>query len=211
MTQEDALPEITWPRWEWVLDRRGFSVSSIFGVLSFFAAFLIEAIPTWIWISVGTVLVLLWLLVPLVLYARRAYQAVRARYRQYPIARDYARRKDRELEQAQRRVSEILPYVSVFQLKNVLYETVEPGTPEIYIVVEKTNEVRLEVGDKLQVIDERDEKLMGVFEVRREREQDYFALGMEVDANWAGLVHQEGRREQYPPVNAVARLVRRSR
>ena len=74
----------------------------------------------------------------------------------------------------------------------------------------KIEEVHLHVGDNLQVIDETDERPMGTFEVRQVREHDYYAIAVDVDPMWEGYVRQEERRELYPPMNAVARLMRRS-
>jgi hypothetical protein len=120
MTQENVLPEIAGPRWEWVLGKLGIPVSIILGFLSFlsyYAEFLTQVIPDWVWIGAGTILVLLWVLTPFVLYIWQGLKAVRARYRQYPIACAYGKRTGEELEEAQQRIYEILPYANVFELK----------------------------------------------------------------------------------------------
>jgi hypothetical protein len=135
---------------------------------------------------------------------------VRARYRQYPIARAYGVQATAELEKSQQRVNEILPYISAFELKHVIYEQTGADTQDVYIIVAKTEEVHLQIGDHLRVTDETDDRPMGVFKVQRERQHDYFALGLEMDPIWLGSVHEDGRRQQYPPMNAVVRLIRRS-
>ena len=58
-TEEDALPEIAWPRWEWVLGMRGIAVATMLGVLSYFTPLLTREVPRWAWLTVGTILVLL--------------------------------------------------------------------------------------------------------------------------------------------------------
>lgn len=208
--QDDALPDIAAPRWEWVLDERGIIPATILGVLSYFAPFFTEQGPIWVWIGVGTILVFLWLLIPFAVYIWRGFKAVHARYRQYPIACAYGIQAATELEEEQQRVNEILPYISAFELRHVIYEQTGLDTQDLYIVVAKIKEVHLQMGDHLRVIDETDGRPMGVFRVQRERQDDYFALGLEVDPMWLGSVRQDGRREQYPPMNAVARLMQRS-
>jgi hypothetical protein len=135
---------------------------------------------------------------------------VQSRYHQYPTACAYGEHASRELEAAKQRVDEILPYVSVFELKNVIFEPISPGTNEIFIVVSKHEEVHLQVGDNLQIVDESDERSMGTFLIRQVRQNDYYAIAVDIDSAWEGYIRQEARREQYPPMNAVARLIRRS-
>lgn len=209
--QDDALPEIAWPHWEWVLDKWGISISVILGIISYFIPFLADeaTVPNWIWVGGGTVLLFLGLAIPTILYMVRAFKTVRARYRQYPVACAYGRRTRGELEETQQRVNEILPYVSVFEIKDVILEWSDQETYDVYIVVSKVEEIHLKVGDNLQVIDETDDRQMGIFRVHREREQDYFALKVEIDPMWLGSIREDGRREQYPPMNAIVRLKQR--
>lgn len=216
LTQEDALPEIPLPTWQWYFGPLGSSLSIISGFAAYFAPLLETEVPRWIWIGIGTTLVLLFVLVPLFLYVKRACQAVRARHRQYPIACAYGRGRDNELEQrgselqqAQQRVNEILPYVSVFEIKHVIYETVGANEGEIYIVVAKSSEVSLEVGDNLRAVDEVNGQLMGVFEISREREQEYFAKVLEIEPTWKGSIFADGQRQQYPPVNLAIQFAGR--
>lgn len=161
-------------------------------------------------------LVLLFVLVPLVLYVKRAYQAVRARHRQYPIACAYGRerdskleQRDSELEKAQQRVDEILPYVSVFAIKHVIYEAVGANKGTVYIVLAKSDEVSLEVGDNLQVVDTENGQHQGVFKISQEREQEYLAEELEVEPMWLGSIYADGQRQQYPPVGFIVKLMER--
>lgn len=208
--QPDSVPpELDWPQWEWVLGKATGSLAFLFGLLSYFVP-LLGKIPPLFWLTLGTVLVLLWLVVPLGWYLIRAAHVAYRRCRQYPKASAYAKEQNRELSQARARLEEVLPYISFFEVKDVLYECVVQGHRKMYIVVAKHEETKLYRGDTLQVLGVEDDKRWGTFTVTQDREHDYYALGIDVDPLWRGSVYQDGSRQQYPPPGVVAKLVQRS-
>ncbi len=97
------------------------------------------------------------------------------RVRQYSILYGHAREISHLLAQAREMLVVVVESQERrrrFNMENVLYDR-----GRLYLFLEKKRSPRLDVGDKLIVIDQEDRMEMGFFQVHESRTRDYIMIG----------------------------------
>lgn len=77
---------------------------------------------------------------------------------------------------------------------------------KLYITIKK-KAAGLQIGNHLVVIDTSDLYPIGYFVISEVRQDDYVAVGIEIDSLWMGYVRNTGPAEMSVPANSAAMLV----
>jgi len=201
---DNSFSELNWPKWQWQLNRWSGGLSLLLGVVAYFAPFT-GASQQNLLIAIGIGIMSILFIAPIVLYIAALYNTIRARVVKYPKLYNHNQEQLRSLQATNKFLGEAIPLFIKFTILRVLFQQ---ERKLLYIVIQRVEEIRLEEGDGIYVIDD-DYTILGEFKVSQVRPRDYFAVGVNVSPTWIGYVRQEGKSEMLPPPDAFATLIPR--
>ena len=191
MPERPFKSKAEWPRWKW--PESGWWLTAAGALIGI----LLLAIPSFVshelWIRLAVVITcfILPLLIFIFIYLTKVLFVALERLRHYDDLHEAYEKATEEVQRAQKMIlylSQELTSDRRFEIEKVLYYN-----HEVYIIVRKKRGRgrKLEVGDKLIVMDLRDGTIMGEFEVSEVRQKDYRARKTGyIYPVWLGYIHQ---------------------
>ncbi|HBB86563.1 MAG TPA: hypothetical protein DC047_02985 [Blastocatellia bacterium] len=211
--QSSQLEKVDWHPWNLpeVIKWLGAALGYLMGVVGFIALFF----P-----SIGTFRVLTLVLVlsiPILLvagyYAAGLINLARKRLRQYSALHILISSQDAELEQLNEKLSEtetlLLGLGSHLLASRIEIERVRLSRGKVFLIID-IQSAQLQKGDQILLIDTADGKTFGLFEITEIERTRYTAqIVANLDAVWAGDLHQMASSESHPPPGSAAILYRK--
>ncbi|NTV27991.1 MAG: hypothetical protein HGA93_04860 [Methanothrix sp.] len=201
----NPFTELKWPRWEWQINKWSSILSSFLGIAAYFSPFTGESQQK-PWIALGIGILSIVIVAPIVIWVVAVFSTITTRVAQYPRLYIHYQDQLRNLQATNKFLGEVVPFFIKFTILRVLFNKEKN---RLYVVIQRIEEIKLEEGDGIYVIDE-ENNLLGEFEISQVRPRDYYALGINVSPTWIGYVRQEGKSEMMPPPDTFATLIPRS-
>ncbi|MBE7553222.1 MAG: hypothetical protein HS126_19300 [Anaerolineales bacterium] len=193
MGQEALSHDLSFPKWQWSFDRWEFILGTVLSIALPFifnpsASLLVNLI-----FVAGCVIITI-ILTPTFIWLLNRIKVSYRRIAYYPQLRENARQMVTSLEQASEQNSKLIQYIlsqsPLFEIRRVFREN-----ERIFLVLAKKRGSKLEVGDKLEVVDSEDYKPLGSCEVLEVRTDGYYTLATHLDALWKGYIMSQNALE----------------
>jgi hypothetical protein len=201
--QRASKPNLTWPRFHWRLSSWLTIVSVLLAAIFLLFPSISEGKSIIERILLGVIIALspliLFSLVPW-LYASGIVIVGRIRY--YPKLSELLKIEQRDLTEIRNVMAELVQ--KLFKANTFEIQKAAFTNGKLYIILRKKTNSGLDIGDSVEVIDDKDGMSMGQFVVTEIRDEVYYAEGIShVDRLWLGYVREKGEITVIPHMVAI--------
>jgi len=198
---EENIPKYDKPRWNWYIN----GLSVIAYVVGAVGLFIANAVGSWSSdekVVAAVILVALIVIVPGCAWLIKFSYVVYKRYVGYIHVREASMNYARILKEL------IVEWQNkdIFDVQYIIFEK-----NKLYILISKKIDIILKVGDKLVACysDDPESDIMGLFEIKRVKDNGYYALGEGINPVTLGLYKTRGDGQYPAPVELIAILRKR--